>query len=154
MTPAQLVKALQARFPDYGIAPDPANPSGVVAPAGPILEILGWLRDDAETAMNYFDFVTCSDRLPGHIDVIYSLYSLTKNHRLALKVRLPRDYPTLPTASQLWQNADWNEREVYDLFGVVFQGHPDPRRLMMPDDWEGHPLRKDYLHPNLTPKPD
>ena len=82
------------------------------------------------------------------------LRSLGKGHRVGLKIVMDRRHPALPTLADLWANADWNEREVFDLFGVVFHNHPDLRRLMMPEDWIGHPLRKDYLHPNVVKRPD
>jgi NADH-quinone oxidoreductase subunit C len=104
--------------------------------------------------MEYFDFCTCVDRPPDRLDLVYSVYSCTHKHRVQLKVVLDRHNPCVPTVSHLWENADWNEREVYDLFGVFFPGHKDLRRLMMPEDWEGHPLRKDYAHPNVVVRPD
>ncbi|MBS2035505.1 NADH-quinone oxidoreductase subunit C [bacterium] len=104
--------------------------------------------------MDYFDFSTCVDHPPDRLDLVYSMYSTVYKHRIQLKVVLDRQNPCVPTVSHLWVNANWNEREMYDLFGVFFPGHKDLRRLMMPDDWEGHPLRKDYAHPNLVVRPD
>jgi len=66
---------------------------------------------------------------------------------LAVRLRVPRDGGHLPSVADIWPAADWHEREVFDLFGVIFDGHPDPRRILCPDDWVGHPLRKDYEHP-------
>jgi len=76
-------------------------------------------------------------------DVLYNLYSFSRNRRLFLRVQVGED-ESIPTLSGVYPNANWCEREVFDLFGVTFAGHPDPRRILMPDDWEGHPLRKDY----------
>ncbi|MGL4421139.1 MAG: NADH-quinone oxidoreductase subunit C [Gemmataceae bacterium] len=83
-----------------------------------------------------------------HLEVVYQL-SCTQQpgRRLMLKVILPRENPRLPTVSHLWRTADWHEREVYDLFGVQFENHPDLRRILLADDWDGHPLRKDYEFP-------
>ena len=76
--------------------------------------------------------------------MVYHLYSYPLRHEAVLKVSVPRDRPRLPSAADLWHNANWLEREQYDLLGVVFDGHPDLRRLLLPDDWVGHPMRKDY----------
>jgi len=81
------------------------------------------------------------------IEVVYHLYSYTHRHLFTLKVEAARDNPTVPTVSGVWSHADWQEREVFDLLGVVFEGHPDLRRILMPEDWPGHPLRKDFVEP-------
>lgn len=146
------LKKLQERW--SGATKDELNENGVIVPLEAIHEILQFLRDDPETECDYLDFITAADYPPEHMHVIYSLSSLDKQHRLQLKVVVDRDAPTVPTVGHLWTNAEWNERETYDLFGVVFPGLKDPRRILMPEDWEGHPLRKDYLHANLASKPD
>jgi NADH-quinone oxidoreductase subunit C len=83
----------------------------------------------------------------GVIQVVYHLYSYPHRHVFALKVDAPRDNPVVPTVSGVWSHADWQEREVFDLLGVTFTGHPDLRRILMPEDWPGHPLRKDFVEP-------
>ncbi len=98
----------------------------------------------------YFDFlncITCVDNGPqaGTLDLIYHLSSLPLEHSLILKVVLPRDGAIAPSIEALWKTADWHEREIFDLFGVHFRAHPDLRRILLPADWEGHPLRKDYV---------
>ena len=80
----------------------------------------------------------------NQIEIVYHLYSYSKRHDFILKVQLDRAAPSLPSLESVWKSADWLEREQYDLLGVEFRGHPDLRRIMMPDDWIGHPLRKDY----------
>ena len=82
------------------------------------------------------------------IDVVYHMYSYGKRHKIVLKVHVPRTNPAVPSVTSLWKGADWLEREVYDMFGVVFAGHPALRRILCPEDWEGHPLRKDYQEPD------
>ena len=81
------------------------------------------------------------------IQVVLHLYSYTHRHQIVAKVDVPRDNPTMPSVEGLWKAANWQEREIYDLLGVVFTGHPDLRRLLMPEDWIGHPLRKDFVEP-------
>jgi NADH-quinone oxidoreductase subunit C len=83
-------------------------------------------------------------------EVVYHLHSLSRNDRLRLKVRVGGETPTVETVTSVWRSANWYEREVFDLFGIRFHNHPDLRRIMMPDHWEGHPLRKDY--PILGPR--
>ena len=90
--------------------------------------------------------VTAVDRMPAQprFEIIYHLASVSKKQRLRLKVRLTADSTEIESATQVYSGANWYEREVFDLFGITFLHHPDPRRILMPDEWEGHPLRKDY----------
>ncbi len=119
---------------------------GVTVPAGRLLEIGRALRDEAPFHLDYCSFVTAIDYpADGAIDVLYHLFSMTAQHELLLKVRVPRDAPRISSVTGIWSGADWHERETYDLLGIVFDGHPDLRRIMMTEDWSGHPLRKDYV---------
>jgi NADH-quinone oxidoreductase subunit C len=77
-------------------------------------------------------------------EVVYHLYSLKRNHRVRLKVQIPASKPTISTVTNVWKTANWHEREAYDMFGIVFEGHPSLERILTPDGFEGHPLRKDY----------
>jgi len=90
--------------------------------------------------------VTAVDRYPiePRFEVVYHLHSLSRNERLRLKVRVGGDKPSVDSVTPVWRSANWYEREVFDLFGIHFNNHPDLRRIMMPDHWEGHPLRKDF----------
>jgi NADH-quinone oxidoreductase subunit C len=103
------------------------------------------LRDTPGAAFDFCSDVTAVDWPPRaeRFDVIYSLYSTTLRHRVRLKVRVA-DGDAVPTVSTVWPAANWLEREVFDLFGIRFDGHPDLRRILMPDEWQGHPQRKDY----------
>ncbi|QNF32406.1 NADH-quinone oxidoreductase subunit C [Adhaeribacter swui] len=102
----------------------------------------------------YFDVLSCQtgiDNGPeaGTLEVAYNLYSIPYNHHLCLKVVIPRNaaeesLPVVPTVSHIWRTADWHEREIFDLVGIRFSGHPDMRRILCAADWEGYPLRKDY----------
>lgn len=150
----EFLSRLREKFPEVPFEYDPLNPDCLKMAAHGVPSVLAWLRDEADTRTEYLEFVTAADHPPTHLSLVYSVYSYTHKHRLALKVDLPRDNAVIPSVTHLWENADWNEREVYDLFGVFFVGHRDLRRIMMPEDWEGHPLRKDYSHPNLALKPD
>jgi NADH-quinone oxidoreductase subunit C len=109
------------------------------------LDICRWLRDDPDLR---FEMLMTSPpstipRTP-RFEIVYHLYSLSKNHRFRLKVPLVENDPKLPSVVSLWSGANWLERETYDLYGIVFDGHPDLRRIYLYEEFEGHPLRKDY----------
>lgn len=101
-------------------------------------------RSHPELNVDYLRNVAGVDH-ETHMEVVYHLLSLDSGHVYAAKVRTGRDAPSVPSATPVWETANWNEREIYDLLGIEFPGHPDLRRIMMPDDWVGHPLRKDYV---------
>jgi len=100
----------------------------------------------------YFDYLSCITAIDNPktdtIEVVYNFYSIPYNHHLTLRVDTPRgdeqNLPRVPTLSTIFKTANWHEREAFDLFGIVFEGHPDLRRILLPADWEGYPLRKDY----------
>lgn len=118
----------------------------VVVDRSSIREACALLRDNPECPFNYLSDVTCVDWYPQEprYEVVYHLLSIPNKERVRLKVRLSSDAPALESVTPLWPAANFFEREVYDLFGVRFNGHPYLRRLLMPENWEGHPLRKDY----------
>jgi NADH-quinone oxidoreductase subunit C len=111
-----------------------------------LLEICRFLREDESLWMEHLELLGGAD-YKDRIEVVYVLYSLKHRHRYTLKVRLPREAPTVSTVESIWGVANWHEREAYDMFGIVFEGHSDMRRILCPDDWEGYPLRKDYKSP-------
>lgn len=90
--------------------------------------------------------VTGVDRYPAEprFEVVYHLHSLARNARVRVKCRLPGDNPSIESVTSVWRSANWYERETFDLFGIQFRNHPDLRRIMLPEDWDGHPLRKDF----------
>lgn len=129
--------------------------------AAQLVELATFLRDDADLHFDYLNSMTAVDFLPpkprkpkpdeevklepGSLMLVYQLYSMDKRHHARMKVEgLPRAGAKVPTVSGLWPTADWHERECYDLFGIKFDGHPDMRRILLPEDWEGHPLLRDY----------
>jgi NADH-quinone oxidoreductase subunit C len=115
-----------------------------VAPAE-VVRVLRALRDESDFAFDFLQNLTAIDwPKTSSFELVYHLFSYRHRHELVVKTTVPRDEPRLPSCAPLWNNADWLEREQYDLFGVVFTGHPDLRRLLLPDDWVGHPMRKDY----------
>jgi NADH-quinone oxidoreductase subunit C len=111
-----------------------------------IRETCALLRDNPDFPFNYLSDVTCVDWSPSEprFEVIYHLLSIPKKERVRLKVRLEGASPVIESVTSVWPGANYFEREVFDLFGIRFTGHPYLRRLLMPEDWEGYPLRKDY----------
>lgn len=118
----------------------------VVLEKAVLVEALRFLKETPELGFNFLATLTAYDDWPEEprFKVIYQLRELTRPTNLRLKVAVAGEDATLPTAIHVHRNADWHERELFDMFGLKFEGHPDLRRLLMPADWEGHPLRKDY----------
>ena len=109
-----------------------------------IASICGFLKYDQQFVR--LSSVTAVDRYPiePRFEVVYHLHSVERKERIRLKCRLAGESPRIESVCGVWRSANWYEREVFDLFGITFAGHPDLRRIMLPDEWEGHPLRKDY----------
>jgi NADH-quinone oxidoreductase subunit C len=146
MTPEEIYHALQERFGERhltfnGTALDPY----VVVPAPAIHEVGEYLRHDSRLQFDSLMCLSGVDYGPDKtLEVVYHLHSTSLRHKMTLKVELPRQGGSMPTVSDIWRTAEWHEREAYDLFGMRFEQHPDQRRILLPDDWEGHPLLKDY----------
>ena len=110
-----------------------------------IVEVCTYLRDTPELEFDFLTDLTAVDypQRPKRFDVVYHLYSMSRNHRLRVKAAVGEN-ETIQSVTGIWKTADWDERECYDMFGVIFAGHPDLRRILLPEDWEGYPLRKEY----------
>ena len=167
MSPAEIVALLEQQFAG-GIQSkkhDAIDPVAVVGPDD-LLEVCRFLRDDGRLRFDLLNCVSGVDYLEPdpkkapkagfepHLEVVYHLSSFVHKHRFVLKLVLPRwkdnkpgELPEVPSVTGLWRTADWHEREVYDLSGVYFTGHPELTRILLADDWVGHPLRKDYEFP-------
>jgi NADH-quinone oxidoreductase subunit C len=143
----KLVKKLQAQFP--GVVREPLEFLGQLAvriATTTIVEVCTFLRDDQDARFNYLSDLTCVHypmRADAPLEVVYNLFSIARNERVRLKVAIAEG-ASVDSVTGVWPAANWMEREVYDLFGVSFNNHPDLRRILLPPDWEGHPLRKDY----------
>jgi NADH-quinone oxidoreductase subunit C len=145
-------EALVQRFRDavVGAALEAVTPFVTVAPQR-LLEVAGFCRSDPALA---FDNLMCLSAVdypketPPRMEVVYHLHSYRHLHTFALKVQLPRESPAVASVEAIWPVANWHEREAWDLFGIVFTGHSDLRRILLPDDWDGHPLRKDWQDPD------
>lgn len=152
MTPQEIVERLTAKFTDpaFGIE---AKLDAYVDPfikTSPhrIREIAQFLRDDDELQFDFLSSLSGID-LKGKLGVVYHLFSIAKRHKITLRVEVPADAAEVQSVESIWKTANWHEREAFDLFGIRFAGHPDLRRILLPYDWEGHPLRKDYQVPEF-----
>ncbi len=114
---------------------------------GKVLELARFLADEEALTFDSLMCLSATD-YADTILVIYHLHSMKHNHRFVVKTEVPKDDPKVPSVESVWRTADWHEREAYDLLGVEFQGHPDLTRILLPEDWEGFPLRKDYKAPD------
>ncbi len=117
----------------------------LIVPIARVHDVLRYLRTAPDAAFDFCSDVTATDwpPRPERFDLIYCLYSIAHRHRVRVKTRVAENQP-VPSATDLWSAANWLEREVFDMFGVNFTGHPDRRRILMPEDWQGYPQRKDY----------
>ena len=149
MTQQEISNKLKQKFPEAILE---IKIEGVVDPyikisPSNLKDIALYLRDDPDFQ---FDFLMClsgMDYTKGTLGVVYNIFSMKKKHKVNLKVDVPKDKAEVPSVSSVWPAANWHEREAYDLIGVKFLDHPDLRRILMPDDWDGHPLQKDYKVP-------
>lgn len=173
MNAKQIIDRLKQMHGDaiVSVEAETLDPSVEIKPES-LLEVCRTLRDDPELNMNMLNLISGVDYFEPnekkaakvdwepHLEVLYHLTSIAPSnvaseHRLVVRVKLPRwaedkegELPELASVSGLWPTADWHEREVYDLMGIRFTNHPDMRRILCPEDWEGHPLRKDYVTPD------
>jgi NADH-quinone oxidoreductase subunit C len=167
MSEQNLVTRIQDKFGEQILAVhlDAIDPWVEVSADG-LLEVCRYLHDEPDLKFDYLSCISGVDYFEAdpkkiakqegkpRLEVVYHLWSVTHKSSLVLKVILPRwkdgqegCLPEVPSVTDIWRTADWHEREVYDLSGVHFVGHPDLRRILCPEDWEGHPLRRDYQMP-------
>ena len=145
MEHAALLKAVTELIPDAKVMAEGADRPAIELTIESLLESARKLHDADDLKFDMLCAHTAIDRIDdGKFELVYQLYSTKFRHYLMLSVLLDRENPVVPSVSSIWMIAEWQEREVYDLFGVLYNNHPDLRRLFLEDDWEGHPLRKDY----------
>ncbi|HYU99123.1 MAG TPA: NADH-quinone oxidoreductase subunit C [Pyrinomonadaceae bacterium] len=147
-TPSQLVTALQREHADWITQVMEAyHEVTVIVPALHIVDVCAALKAGADARFDFLADLCGADRgveEEPRFEVNYHLFSTTKHHRLRLKVLLDEANVHVPTVTGVWRTANWHERETFDLFGIIFDGHPDLRRILLPDDWQGYSLRKDF----------
>jgi len=152
MDTVNIIETLKVKFPE-GILASEVDVKQAWVEVAPdlILSIADFLLTDESL---YFDFLHCISGVDygeseGKLGLVYHLSSLIHEHQLVLKVSLDRSNPKpVPSVSGIWKAAEWHEREAFDLLGIPFENHPDLRRILLPDDWPGHPLKKDYEEPD------
>jgi len=148
LTFKQVYEKIKEKFPDgvASVVECPGDPYCVVKGES-LLAIAQWLKTDPELQ---FDLLSCvcgtDDR--KNLWSVYHIYSVPKNHKAVIKVQLDRENPSVVSLVSVWKAADWHERETYDMYGIVYQDHPDLRRILLPEDWPGYPMRKDYEFPD------
>jgi NADH-quinone oxidoreductase subunit C len=149
-SPLDPVEALQAAMPDVvqEVKVFRDETTIVVKPAD-IVTVARYLRDTAGLVYNFLSDISAVDYYPDYnrperFGISYHLLSMLYNRRIRVKVYVPEEEPEVPTMTAVWPGANWLEREIFDMMGITFTDHPDMRRLLMPDDWDGHPHRRDY----------
>ena len=148
MEPLQVVEFLREEFSDAILDQEEfRGQMTLYVEKDAIVKICRYLHDEPSMAFQYFRDVTAVDWLDKRsprFEVVYHLYSIKYKEMIRLKCKVDEKDLTIDTVTSIWSGANWHERECFDLFGITFKGHPDHRRILMPDDWNGHPLRKDY----------
>ncbi|MCX7717581.1 MAG: NADH-quinone oxidoreductase subunit C [Candidatus Sumerlaeaceae bacterium] len=147
MNAREIYELLEEKFPaDVLSLDDQAKTPFIKVRRERILPIMRFLRDDPALQFDFLQLITGVD-YPDHLESVYHLYSYPLRHAIAIKADLPREAPEIDSVEAIWRAADWHERETFDLMGIIYKGHPDLRRILCPEDWVGHPLRKDYVQP-------
>jgi NADH-quinone oxidoreductase subunit C len=144
-------QALALKFGEgiTGAVLDAGSPFAIVA-TDKVAEVAAFCKSDPALALDNLMCLSGVDypkETPPRMEVVYHLFSYRHLHSFALKVQVPRENPAVPTVEGVWGVANWHEREAWDLFGILFTGHSDMRRILLPDDWQGYPLRKDWQDP-------
>ncbi len=151
MTSQEILESLRARFGDAVLdaKPDAVPDPWVKIAPGKMKDVCLYLRDDAAMLFDVLMCLSGMDYRGGKLGVVYHVDSTSKHHRIVLKTEVTIESPHVASVESVWRTANWHEREAFDMVGVVFDGHPDLRRILMPDDWQGFPLRKDYQVPEF-----
>lgn len=148
MTQEEIFTHLTDVFPEYELQYNADVPC-ITVPAGAVKDIGLQLRDADDLRFDYLMSLSGVDNADGSLGVVYHLDSMSLKHKVTLKVVVPADAAHVASCEKVWRTADWHEREAYDLVGIIFDGHRDLRRILLPYDWEGHALRKDYEVPEF-----
>lgn len=148
MDPLEIAEKIKEKFPNEVVdVTSFRDQVSVTVKKDKIVDICRYLHDDPGLDFDHLRDLCGVDYLgkkEPRFEVVYHLYSIRNRHMIRLKAQVPENDPKINTVTSVWTGADWHERECFDMFGIVFKGHPDLRRILMPEDWEGHPLRKDY----------
>jgi len=148
MQPTEIAEKIKQEFPDQVIdIVEFRDQVSVIIKRDRLFNVCKYLHDDATLSLDHLRDLCGVDYLNKkevRFEVVYNLYSIRHHHMIRLRAEVPENDPKIQSVTQIWAGADWHERECFDMFGITFNGHPDMRRILMPEDWEGYPLRKDY----------
>jgi NADH-quinone oxidoreductase subunit C len=148
LEPTEIAEKIKENFPDDVVeVTNFRNQVSVIVKKDRILKICGYLHDEPTLCFDHLQDLCGVDyhgKKEPRFEVVYNLYSVRYRHKIRLRAQVPADAPSIKTVTSIWAGANWHERECFDMFGIIFKEHPDPRRILLPEDWEGHPLRKDY----------
>lgn len=147
MEPLEIAYRIKEKFPEEVLdILQFLDQVSVIVKRERIVELCRYLHDDPDLYFDYLSDLCGVDYLgkKPRFEVVYNLYSIKHRHRIRLKAGVPEEDTNIDSVTSVWIGADWHEREAYDMYGINFKGHPDLRRILMPEDWEGHPQRKDY----------
>ena len=145
LAPERIEQLLLSQFPEaVEESREISEVSTLTVKPNEIVYICAFLKENPELRFDYLMSLSAVD-WPDRFDVVYHLYSIPHRHYVTLKVKVDKQKPLVPSVTSVWKAANWQEREVYDMFGIEFDGHPDLRRILLEPDWEGFPLRKDYV---------
>ncbi len=148
LDPKDIAEKIKENFPDQVVdVAEFRDQVSVIVKRDQIIRILRYLHDDPLLSFDHLQDLTAADYLNKkevRFEVVYNLYSIKYRNRIRIRAQVPDIDPKIHSVVPIWAGANWHERECYDMFGIVFEGHPDMRRILMPEDWEGYPLRKDY----------
>ena len=144
----EIYEKIRKQFPDADVkVQEVEGDDFAVIPREKIVEVCTFLKENDELQFNFCSSISGTDDTKTYW-VVYHLYSIPRNQSAVLKVDAGRENPKVPSVVKVWPAADWHEREAYDMYGIQFDGHPDLRRILLPEDWVGYPLRKDYDFPD------
>ena len=148
LAPNDIAEKIKEKFADQVIeVVEFRDQVSVIVKRDQILSILKFLHDDPLLSLNHLQDLTAVDyskKKEIRFEVVYNLYSIRHRHKIRIRAQVPENDTKIDSVVPIWSGANWHERECYDMFGITFTGHPDLRRILMPEDWEGFPLRKDY----------
>jgi NADH-quinone oxidoreductase subunit C len=148
LNPKDIAEKVKEKFPEQVVdVAEFRDQVSVIVKRDQIVSILKYLHDDPLLSLDHLQDLTAVDYLKKkdvRFEVVYNLYSIKYRHQIRIRAQVSEDNPSISSVVPIWAGANWHERECYDMFGISFNGHPDLRRILMPEDWEGSPLRKDY----------
>lgn len=148
MEPLEIAEKIKEQFPEeVREVKEFREQVSVIIRRDRIRDIATWLHDDPDLNFDFLKDLCGVDyyrKKDPRFEVVYTLYSIKHHHMIRLRAEVPEEDPSIESVTNIWKGADWHERECFDMYGITFKDHPDLRRILLPEDWEGHPLRKDY----------